>query len=136
VEQDAIIQESNTEKGEEEYTAEACSWCGRDEANDESDDQKSVCDGNFLLFLCDDCPRAFCFRCVRLAHGEGGNEIVERLQFNASSHWRCLACEPTELMARGQLKMKHLIASTKEEDMSDGSINGNVETEEGKEKNC
>ncbi len=59
---------------------EVCSWCGYDRKN---------------LFLCDDCPRAFCERCVAVAHGgcQQGADVVRKL-LSDDNHWSCITCKP------------------------------------------
>ena len=71
-----------------EQEMEICSWCADE---DQQDDQ---------LFLCDDCPRVFCARCVKKAHGvQSDTTMIQRLMEN-DEYWRCPACSPTPLIQR------------------------------------
>eukprot|EP00957_Ditylum_brightwellii_P029970 2268756-Ditylum_brightwellii.AAC.1 len=67
-----------------------CSWCAG-----ENCDQKEEGEDEDQLLLCDSCPRAFCVRCVCLAHGGGeqGHNIVKELMENTADKWLCPGCD-------------------------------------------
>ena len=69
---------------------------------DDDDEVKDVDadDDKDRLLLCDACPRSFCVRCVRLAHGGGRNgakrvKEVEHSEEGDGCRWDCPACDPT-----------------------------------------
>lgn len=76
-----------TDKNDKEM--ELCSWCADEDQQDDP------------LFLCDDCPRVFCARCVKKSHGqqESDENTIQRLMEN-DDDWRCPACSPTPFIER------------------------------------
>ena len=69
-----------------------CSWC----ANEETQDSQ--------LFICDDCPRVFCKRCLTLAHGGSGTvglNAVNQLECDTLP-WSCIYCRPTHVLIKLQ----------------------------------
>ena len=90
----------------DEFEMEYCSWCATN-----SDEE--------TLFLCDNCPRVFCKRCVAIAYGGGskGSKATETIQAE-SGDWFCLFCQPTSIL----LQMRqHLLEQ--EEDVDSECIN-------------
>jgi hypothetical protein len=93
---------------------EVCSWCANETR------QK--------LFLCDDCPRVFCERCVAIAHGGGlkGSNAINDLHSD-DGNWSCLHCKPTSNL----LKMKKWLLKRDGDDRT-GEYNGNEDVGNGK----
>lgn len=84
----AILRTTKLKGTNEIPEMEVCSWCAN--VNDH---------GTEVLFLCDECPRAFCDQCVSIAHGSGknGDLVVKSLQ-NEDASWSCLYCKPTRIL--------------------------------------
>ena len=74
-----------------------CHGCGREQDEVET------------LFLCDDCPRAFCEVCVACAHG-GGDEGRNCVKVLAASddQWLCPCCAPPEPLQSLQAHTKRI----------------------------
>jgi len=83
-----------------------------------SNDEVEVCSGcagmiqdqnqetDYDLLLCDSCPRAFCLRCIALAHYDGDIKTAWSIAEDyCQSHckvWRCIYCCPTSELLNKQ----------------------------------
>jgi hypothetical protein len=72
---------------------EMCSGCAGFAQDDNDED--------YDLLLCDSCPRAFCLRCVALAHGGTPSAWSTADQLAQSKKtWKCIYCKPTTELER------------------------------------
>ena len=123
---------------------------GSDDDDDSSDDSSSYhemeyCSGcasiaqdkseeDYNLLLCDSCdPRAFCVRCVALAHGgtESAWSTAEAFCQNSSEPWYCICCKPTEelVIMRMNVQQSNIVARPEpdESDMARDSLENKVD---------
>lgn len=96
---------------DENFEMEFCSWCCGSGDNDGEQGP---------LFLCDQCPRAFCENCVTIAHGGGthGSHIVKSIQED-DKDWSCLYCKPTPVM---EVMKKWLLKKSSEDNNVSSSL--------------
>ena len=99
----------------------ACSWCGRegDELAEESSRMVEGSPHNDLL-LCDNCPRAFCVRCVVLSLG-GNESAVQRARETIASEggWECCHCKSTPFLEKVRESFKALSLVSPEDSSSE-----------------
>ena len=93
---------------------------------DEGCDDVCVCcgEGVGILLLCDECPVAWCERCVETYSGGGSTGLAAAL---AADPWSCLICDPKKPLAPLEATLQALQAKNFESIPSVGAV-GNLST--------
>lgn len=102
-EQELLGREAAAANSEEEEEEQACSGCGGLEGEENGDTGTCI----ETLFLCDECPRAFCQQCVAQCHGGGSRGAKQAKDLQASDDkWSCPFCLPPKPLSTLQTYMQ------------------------------
>lgn len=97
-------------ESQENFDPMACSWCGR-EGDELAEEYSRMVEGSPYndLLLCDNCPRAFCVRCVVLSLGGNESAVQQARETIASEgRWECCHCKSTPFLEKVQEAFKAL----------------------------
>eukprot|EP00591_Stephanopyxis_turris_P018381 CAMPEP_0195538730 /NCGR_PEP_ID=MMETSP0794_2-20130614/49688_1 /TAXON_ID=515487 /ORGANISM="Stephanopyxis turris, Strain CCMP 815" /LENGTH=543 /DNA_ID=CAMNT_0040672737 /DNA_START=15 /DNA_END=1643 /DNA_ORIENTATION=+ len=123
-----------------------CSCCSRNivqadnDNNENNDDISTASSVVSTMYLCDSCPRSFCFQCILLAHqphspNDEKHENAIKDLLDGSNTWKCLKCDPPSGLAKLQDEVVNIQNAKYDDDncnviVDEAEMKGECDTEE------